>query len=474
MFFFMIITTNMFAQVGIGTTTPHGSSVLDVSSTTQGMLAPRMTTAQKIAIVSPANGLMVYDTELKGLSYYDLPAATWVGISQGRSKFKRIKSTDVLATVLAAELAAGSGTKYLMDSQTLYEINGQVVFNLPIEINNSYIVGLDSGDDKIVKFGGDLFVGSTGGSIRVVTLVNVGGRVFNITAANTENLIFRDLIIANSANVGNLNGFGFVFSSIVQYSGNTNGIVYNNITKVLLTNQGWFGNNSGTYETFTGTFELIGKQGGFSEVSGASIGIDVSSDPVVSVDASMDGVLFTGVPTTGFLVKRYTTGSYTGYNFNNKWSVNCTGLPLEADRFALGDYYYNYAVGSGVSTSLSGSAAKLAGVSASDNLYRFSRGGVDNRLTYLGSKKRYFRATGTVSFQADANGTTYIFYIAKNGVVIGKSKIYIKANSSSDLLAIPLVVLTELSPTDYLEVYAEKFGGGSGSVIVAALNMNVF
>jgi hypothetical protein len=36
------------------------------------------------------------------------------------------------------------------------------VFNLPIEINNAYIVGLDSGDDKIVKFGGDLFVGSTG------------------------------------------------------------------------------------------------------------------------------------------------------------------------------------------------------------------------------------------------------------------------------------------------------------------------
>ena len=43
--FFMVITTNVFAQVGIGTTTPNPSSVLDVSSTTQGMLTPRMTTA---------------------------------------------------------------------------------------------------------------------------------------------------------------------------------------------------------------------------------------------------------------------------------------------------------------------------------------------------------------------------------------------------------------------------------------------
>jgi hypothetical protein len=51
-----------FAQVGIGTTTPHASAALDVTSTTSGFLPPRMTQAQRNAITSPAAGLTVYDT----------------------------------------------------------------------------------------------------------------------------------------------------------------------------------------------------------------------------------------------------------------------------------------------------------------------------------------------------------------------------------------------------------------------------
>ena len=69
--FFLILTTNVFAQVGIGTVTPNASSVLDITSTTQGMLTPRMTTAQRVAIASPVDGLMVYDTDLKAFHYYN-------------------------------------------------------------------------------------------------------------------------------------------------------------------------------------------------------------------------------------------------------------------------------------------------------------------------------------------------------------------------------------------------------------------
>ena len=50
------------AQVGIGTETPHASATLDLTSSSQGFLPPRMTEAQRNNITTPATGLMVYCT----------------------------------------------------------------------------------------------------------------------------------------------------------------------------------------------------------------------------------------------------------------------------------------------------------------------------------------------------------------------------------------------------------------------------
>jgi trimeric autotransporter adhesin len=67
-----LATLTIQAQIGIGTTTPAASSKLDVTSTTSGFLAPRMTTSQKNAINSPAIGLMVYQTDsTAGFYYYE-------------------------------------------------------------------------------------------------------------------------------------------------------------------------------------------------------------------------------------------------------------------------------------------------------------------------------------------------------------------------------------------------------------------
>ena len=51
-----------FAQLGIGTTAPDASSVLDLTSISKGFLVPRMTTAQLNSISNPANALLVYQT----------------------------------------------------------------------------------------------------------------------------------------------------------------------------------------------------------------------------------------------------------------------------------------------------------------------------------------------------------------------------------------------------------------------------
>ena len=56
----VVFTATTSAQVGIGTTTPDASAALDITSTTGGLLVPRMTAVQRDAITSPAQGLIIF------------------------------------------------------------------------------------------------------------------------------------------------------------------------------------------------------------------------------------------------------------------------------------------------------------------------------------------------------------------------------------------------------------------------------
>ena len=71
---------SLMAQVGIGTTAPDSSSMLDIQSTAKGLLIPRMTLTERNNILSPAQGLMVYQTDnTPGFYYYN--GSTWSSIA---------------------------------------------------------------------------------------------------------------------------------------------------------------------------------------------------------------------------------------------------------------------------------------------------------------------------------------------------------------------------------------------------------
>lgn len=59
------------SNVGIGTTTPSSKAILDLTSTTKGLLLPRMTTTQRDAITSPDAGLIIYNTTSNKLNFYN-------------------------------------------------------------------------------------------------------------------------------------------------------------------------------------------------------------------------------------------------------------------------------------------------------------------------------------------------------------------------------------------------------------------
>ena len=76
----VLLTATTYAQVGINTETPDASAALDITSTTGGLLVPRMTAAQRDAINPAATGLMIYQTDgTPGFYYYNGSSWSEVG-----------------------------------------------------------------------------------------------------------------------------------------------------------------------------------------------------------------------------------------------------------------------------------------------------------------------------------------------------------------------------------------------------------
>jgi len=77
----LLYNINIFSQVAINTTgtNPDSSAMLDVSSTTKGLLIPRMTQAQIQTIANPADGLMVFDLDLNKPVFFN--GTNWMGFN---------------------------------------------------------------------------------------------------------------------------------------------------------------------------------------------------------------------------------------------------------------------------------------------------------------------------------------------------------------------------------------------------------
>ena len=101
------------AQVGIGTTSPDASAELDISSTTKGLLPPRMTAAQRSAILSPATGLMVYQTDGTAGNYY-FNGSAWVYIINATGSTLPVANGGTGVTT-----STGTGNVVLSNSPTL-------------------------------------------------------------------------------------------------------------------------------------------------------------------------------------------------------------------------------------------------------------------------------------------------------------------------------------------------------------------
>ncbi|PDS25259.1 hypothetical protein B0A77_05335 [Flavobacterium branchiophilum] len=85
----------MFSQVGIGTTAPNDNAMLDIRSTTKGILMPRLTTTERntlgtTLLVTPdvlEKGMQVFDTNTNTIWFWN--GAIWVELKDTKYLYKR-------------------------------------------------------------------------------------------------------------------------------------------------------------------------------------------------------------------------------------------------------------------------------------------------------------------------------------------------------------------------------------------------
>ncbi|WP_409478289.1 beta strand repeat-containing protein [Pseudobdellovibrio sp. HCB154] len=111
--------------VGIGTAAVTAGAVLEMSSTSAGLLIPRMTTAQRNAITTAAaqNGLQIYNTDLGALEYYDSGATAWKTVV---TNFSAITSLNGSTAPVQTFATGSAGTSF-----NVVTAAGVHTFNLP-------------------------------------------------------------------------------------------------------------------------------------------------------------------------------------------------------------------------------------------------------------------------------------------------------------------------------------------------------
>ena len=150
---------NMFISgandnIGVGTVLPDSSSILDLSSTSKGFLAPRLDNGQRNAIPSPLEGLMIYNTTSSQYESYN--GSTWDPM---QSSINNLYTNDGTISVPRIVSISGANTLEFFGSST---ITDQVKFtNSPVKITNNLNGGVALTIESTDNGSGETRIGST-------------------------------------------------------------------------------------------------------------------------------------------------------------------------------------------------------------------------------------------------------------------------------------------------------------------------
>jgi hypothetical protein len=197
---------------------PHTSAILDVKSVNKGLLIPRMTTAQRLAISSPSEGLNVFDTSTKTFWYYN--GTGWVESATGSPvNFWSLNGSNIFNTnagnigigtntptsILTLKTSLNTtgfthigGTNEIIVAEAIGSVSASIgtVTNHPFRIMSNNIGRLH------VYTGGEVVIGSnTSGSFGQLTIETTNNN-YGISHTSMEGNILATRIGGTSAGIG--------------------------------------------------------------------------------------------------------------------------------------------------------------------------------------------------------------------------------------------------------------------------------
>ncbi|MEO7044958.1 MAG: tail fiber domain-containing protein [Ferruginibacter sp.] len=325
-----ITKTSKAQSVGIGTTTPDASSLLDIESTTKGLLVPRMSNTQRNAIASPAIGLMIYQTDATpGFYYYT--GTIWtaaVGIAGANLTLSNLISP----TAINQSLVPATTNSVNIGSPTLLWKNGY--FSGDALINGLTIGRGGSGIISNNALGINALVSNTTGTYNIAN--GYKALSLNTTGSyNTANGVYS--LSSNTTGRGNTaNGQGALGANTTGNNNTANGAAALGANTTGSNNAA---NGQGAlYSNTTGSNNTAN---GFAALSANTTGYNNTANGNTALEYNLTGYYNTA--NGDIALQDNTTGFFNTANGQGALALNTTGSNNTADGAGA---LYNNATGS--------------------------------------------------------------------------------------------------------------------------------
>jgi len=458
-----LVQVGFSQNIGINATgaAPNAKAMLDISSTTTGLLIPSMTAAQRDAITAPPNGLQIYNITTKTTDVYRF--------SRWESTAYVAPSTNLVYVYSLADLPTPAGSAITLDATKMYVFSGVVdIESNYLNLNGAGLRGTDPAKDGVMSTVSGGVLRSTGVSVFLENLVVIPA------SAATKAYDFADATGTKYCNL--FSGCSVVDAVTPSLGvGQISGFIAATITKNY-----WACKDgikvAGTMGKFTSAYNFIT---GITAGSGIEF---LAGTTVNDIDLANNYFIYTGQ--TGVKVNggasidrgRMTTNMFRGVtthlsgfdSFTPGWQmIQNTDIPNTRV------YSYIYMNNNATATSLpvAGTYYKVAGTTTLLKQQKFTT--ASNRITYIGKSALTAKIFIVVGGSSPANNTDLSIAIAKNGSIITLPNGSMGALTNGQGYQITLETEVDMVTNDYVEVFLSRSTGAGSSVTISDLQFRI-